>query len=314
MSRAGRGRRPRGGAGPRPRPRGAWLLLLALVALTAAPAGALFPGAGDEDDGRPEGYAPLPEFRPYPERDRLALAGVTLIRVARSDRTQALVAREASGWEHVVLEGHRLAFYSLGRQALRRVPGRHVLVQEWSGGAHCCFDFHVLWVDGVRVYREGTIRAGDCELQVADLNRDGDLALISCDARFAYAFGLAFAESPLVPLVYSFRDTGYVADNRRFSELFRVRIREEQRRLAEAERQGDAGVARGAVLSLLLHRLYAGWVTEGWCEFEKAYRWADGIAVRQEVLARLRRRPDPDDVRLPFADVSYALEKAARCP
>jgi hypothetical protein len=68
------------------------------------------------------------------------------------------------------------------------------------------------------------------------------------------------------------------------------------------------------VLSLLLHRLYAGWVTEGWCGFERAYRWDDRLAVRQEVLARLRRAADPDDGRLPFADVSYTLEPPARCP
>ena len=295
--------------------RAAALLILALSVLTAAgPAGAALPDPGDADDARdPEGYTALAEFQPYPERDRLAVEGLTLIRTQRADRTQAVVARDAAGWAHVVLEGYRLTFYSLGRQALRRVPGRHVLVQEWSGGAHCCFDFHVLRVDGVRVYREGTIRAGDCDLKVADLAGDGDLALIACDARFAYAFDLPFAESPLVPLVYRFRDTGYAADNRHFPELFRARIREEQRRLVEAEQQGDARAARRLVLSLLLHRLYAGWVTDGWCGFERAYRWDDRLAVRQEVLARLRRTADPDDGRLPFADVSYTLESPARC-
>ena len=64
---------------------------------------------------------------------------------------------------------------------------------------------------------------------------------------------------------------------------------------------------------MLLHNLYAGWVTEAWCGFEKSYRWPDRTAVRQEVLARLKRSPDPDDGRLPLVDVSYTLTAPGRC-
>lgn len=286
-----------------------WLAVAAGSGL-AAPAGA----QQEEEAEQREAYVPLPEFRPYPGQARLAVEAVTLIRVRRSAQSEALVAREETGWEHVVLEGFRLAFYNQARQPLRRTPGRHVIVQDWSGGAHCCFDYYVLQVQGVRVRREGLIRAGDCHLRVADLDHDGALELIACDARFAYGFDLPFAESPLIPLVYAFREKGYVADNRRYPQVFRYRIAQERRRLAEAEQAQDGRGARRAVISLLLHLLYAGRVTEGWCTFERTYRWADRAAVRQEVLDTLGRPPDPDDARVPPVDLSYTLASPGPCP
>ncbi|HEV8675977.1 MAG TPA: hypothetical protein VGX21_18210 [Methylomirabilota bacterium] len=284
-----------------------WWLLAAALAL-AVPAAA----EEDEEPAR-EVYVPHPEFRAYGDLDQLTVEGVTLIRVRRPDQSEALVAREEAGWEHVVLDGFRLAFYSQAKQPLRRGPGRHVIVQDWSGGAHCCFDYYVLHVQGTAVRREGMIRAGDCDLRVADLDNDGNFELIGCDARFAYGFDLSFAESPLVPLVYTFRDRGYVPDNRRFPQVFRFRIARDRRRLAEAGQAGDPRAARAAAISLLLHQLYGGWVTDAWCNFARAYRWADRAAVRQEVLETLRKPPDPDDPRVPSIDLGYALAPPGRC-
>jgi hypothetical protein len=286
--------------------------------------GALLAGAGgsgwaappdDEDEELQlrEVYVPHPEFQAYQERDQLAVEQVTLIRVRRPDHSEAVVAKETSGWEHVVVEGWRLSFYGQGRQPLRPGPGRHVVVQEWSGGAHCCFDYHVLHVQGTEVRREGTIRSGDCSLRVADLDHDGTFELIGCDSRFAYAFDLPFVDSPLVPVVYAFRERGYASDNRRFPQVYQFRLAQERRRLAEAERAGDARGARRAVLSILLHQLYAGRVTEAWCAFDRGYRWADRADVRQEVLRRLRLAADPEDGRLPPIDLGYTLAPPGRC-
>lgn len=285
---------------------------LALVLALVVP-GVPVPAEEEEEIRTREVYVPLAEFRQYSEQDQLAVEGVTLIRVRRDDQSEALVAREHTGWEHVVLEGYRLTFYNQARQALRRVPGRHVIVQDWSGGAHCCFDYHVLHVHGVDVRREGLIRAGDCSLRVADIDNDGTPELIACDARFAYAFELPFVDSPLVPLIYTFREKAYVADNRRYPQVFRYRIARERRRLAEAQQGGDGRTARAATIGIVLHLLYAGRVTEAWCTFEKTYRWADRSAVRQEVLEGLKKPTDPDDPRLPTVDLGYTLAAPGPC-
>ena len=292
--------------------------LAALVLLTGLAVGLTVhaPAAGQEaeDETRArEVYVPLPEFRSYPDQEEMAVEGVTLIRVRRPDQSEALVARENTGWEHVVLEGFRLTFYNQSRQPLRRVPGRHVIVQDWSGGAHCCFDYHVLHVHGTDVRREGMIRSGDCSLRVADIDHDGALELVGCDARFAYAFDLPFADSPLLPVVYAFRDRAYVADNRRYPQVFRFRIARERHRLAEAQQSGDGRTARAATLGIVLHMLYAGRVTDAWCTFDRAYGWADRAAVRQEIFDALKRPPDPDDPRVPPIDVGYLLVVPRTC-
>jgi hypothetical protein len=291
----------------------AFLAALLLAGAGVRPGAAIEAEDDDDEVQLREVYVPNAEFQAYEDRDQLAVEGVTLFRVRRPDQSETLVAKEESGWEHVVLEGWRLTFYNQAKQPLRRGPGRHVIVQEWSGGAHCCFDYHVLQVQGTQIRREGTIRAGDCSLRVADLDQDGSLELIGCDARFAYAFDLPFAESPLVPVVYTFHDRAYAPDNRRFPQVYQFRITQERRRLAEAERANDARGARRAVLSLLLHTLYAGRVTEAWCGFDRAYRWADRADVRQEVIRRLRLAPDPEDSRLPPIDLAYTLALPGQC-
>jgi hypothetical protein len=290
------------------------VLVAALLTMAGGGVVAAQPAPEDEEEAQArETYLPLPDFRSQPDRTQLVVDAITFIRAKRPDHSEALVAREPSGWEHVILDGWQLTFYSSGRAPLRPVAGRHLILQDWSGGAHCCFDYHVLHVQGAHIRREGLIRAGDCSLRVADIDGDGALELIACDARFAYAFDLPFTESPLVPLVYAFRDRTYQADNRRYPQVFRYRIAQERRRLAEAEQAGDTRGARRAVISLLLHRLYAGRVTEGWCAFEQGYRWADRVAVRQEVLTRLRQPPDPENARIPIADLGYALAAPERC-
>lgn len=310
-----RPRRP--GSGTPARLLGCLAFLLVPLATWAAGPGDGAGSAADEEDEEVrlrEVYVPNAEFHASPERDRLPIENVTLIRVRRADQSEALVAREDSGWEQVVIEGWRLTFYGQGRQPLRKGPGRQIIVQEWSGGAHCCFDYHVLHVEGVRVNREGIVRAGDCELRVADLAADGALELIACDSRFAYAFDLPFADSPLVPMIYVLRDKGLVIENRRFPQVYQFRITQERRRLAEAERTGDARGARRALISILVHTLYAGRVTDAWCGFEKAYRWPDRARVRQEVLRRLRLAPDPEEGRIPPVDLAYAATPPGRCP
>jgi hypothetical protein len=148
---------------------------------------------------------------------------------------------------------------------------------------------------------------------VADIDHDGALELIACDARFAYAFDLPFVDSPLIPVVYTFREKAYVADNRRFPQVFRFRIARERRRLAEAEQAADSRTARAAALGIVLHMLYSGRATEGWCAFDRLYRWADRSAVRQELVEALRKPPDADDPRVPPIDLGYTLAPPKTC-
>ena len=52
-------------------------------------------------------------------------------------------------------------------------------------------------------------------------------------------------------------------------------------------------------------------MTEAWCGFERAYRWADRAAVRQEVLEALRKPPIPTIRACRPSTLGYALARPA---
>ncbi len=292
----------------------AFLAAILLAGADGRPGAAAEVEEEDEEAQLREVYIPHPEFQTYYDRDQLAVEQVTLVRVRRPDQSEALVAKEESGLgarrprgvaAHLLQPGEAAAPAGAGPARHRAgVVGRRALLLRLSRAPRA---------GDPDPARGDHPRRGTAACASADLDQDGALELIACDSRFAYAFDLPFAESPLVPVVYTFRDRAYAADNRRFPQVYQFRLAQERRRLAEAERAHDARGARRAVLSLLLHGLYAGRVTEAWCGFDRAYRWADRTDVRQEVTRRLRLAPDPEDGRLPPIDLGYALAPPGRC-
>jgi hypothetical protein len=87
-------------------------------------------------------------------------------------------------------------------------PG--VLVDLYTGGAHCCSVSQVLRFDaGSGAYRLTEHNWGDPGAQLLDLNHDGKLEFLTADDRFAYVF-TAFAFSGLPLQIYKFTANGFV--------------------------------------------------------------------------------------------------------
>src|SRR3954451_12120021 len=68
-----------------------------------------------------------------------------------------------------------------------------VLVDLYTGGAHCCATTLIWFVDGSR-YRRRVLGLGDQGYRLKDLDADGQPEIVTADDRFAYAF-TAFAYS-----------------------------------------------------------------------------------------------------------------------
>jgi hypothetical protein len=75
-----------------------------------------------------------------------------------------------------------------------------VLVDTYSGGAHCCVTTRVLVWDGTG-YRSHDLYWGDVEYTLKDADGNGTQELVGADPRFAYAFS-AYADSGFPVLVY----------------------------------------------------------------------------------------------------------------
>jgi hypothetical protein len=94
-----------------------------------------------------------------------------------------------------------------------------VLLDMFSGGAHCCAVTWALRFNG-RGYTARARDWRDAGYRFADVDGDGTLEMRSADARFAYEFA-SFADSGFPVQVFSFRRGRFVDVTRRHEALVR---------------------------------------------------------------------------------------------
>ena len=94
----------------------------------------------------------------------------------------------------------------------------NLLVEAYSGGAHCCFSYALLALgDQVEVLWEGFL--ADAGAVAVDLRGDGAVQLMSADMSFAYTF-CSFAETPAPAVVLALEPDGVRVANLEHPEVF----------------------------------------------------------------------------------------------
>ncbi|GEM48194.1 hypothetical protein [Deinococcus cellulosilyticus] len=89
----------------------------------------------------------------------------------------------------------------------------------FSGGAHCCFSHKVYSLTTPpRLLLQADTAHTDA-LDPRQLDGKGPFELVTADWRFAYGFGMSFAESVALPEVYSYVNGHYVVNTRAFPAL-----------------------------------------------------------------------------------------------
>jgi hypothetical protein len=175
-----------------------------------------------------------------------------------------------------------------------------VIVECYSGGAHCCFQTVVYSLgEWVQMFRAG--RESNCPGEFQDLDGDGVYEFLTCDDIFAYYY-CAFSDSPLVKVILRFEPgVGYIAANQDFPALYAEDITAHTA-LAEEVLHGDRpvgfdGTPKCGVLPLVLDYLYSGQVDRGWEALYHYYQLPDVEAFRadiEQVIARSRYFTRPD--------------------
>jgi hypothetical protein len=144
-----------------------------------------------------------------------------------------------------------------------------VLVNLFTGGAHCCFWTAIFRYDG-HGYRSTAVLWGDPGDELVDLDRDGRPEFLTADDRFAYEF-TSFAGSALPVRVLRY-DHGRITD---VTSDFPWLIRREAASLwAEylKDRGGADADMRGVLAAWLADEYRLGRAQEGWAQIEAAYR------------------------------------------
>ncbi len=145
----------------------------------------------------------------------------TVLRVVAADASVAFELRDA-----VVIAYEQDAGPGWRADLVAVAPGDdltgdgvpNLLVEAYTGGAHCCFHYTLLALgDTLEVLWEGFL--ADAGAVVVDLARDGRRQLMSADMSFAYAF-CSFAETPAPAVVLALEPEGVRVANLDFPEVY----------------------------------------------------------------------------------------------
>jgi subtilisin-like proprotein convertase family protein len=168
-----------------------------------------------------------------------------------------------------------------------------VLVDFYSGGAHCCFYTDVYrYVARSRTYRPTVGFWGDLSPRLVDLGLDGQPEFRTGDDRFAYAF-TSFAASAFPIRILRFDHGRFVDVTRRFPGLVR-RDAAELYVLYRSQLRSPSYDVRGILAAWLADQYSLGRGRAGWRVLERAERRGelgrepDTWPVRKAYLRKLR--------------------------
>jgi len=160
-----------------------------------------------------------------------------------------------------------------------------VVIETYTGGAHCCFSTHVYDLGPVMTKMLET-PVSNCGGAFEELDGDGVFEFVTCDDSFAYVY-CAYAGSPLVKVIYQYEPgRRYVPASPLFADQYIENIAA-HREQAEEARPGEMGewdnTTKCAVLPIVLDYLYAGNADLAWEEFERLYTYPDAADFRAEI-------------------------------
>jgi len=217
--------------------------------------------------------------------------------VGEGGRFQAVAS---DGRQRLVLATSRLSPEELGEQwelaASVDLDGEgqeEAIVLHYTGGAHCCFEYHVLdsTAEGIVVLQTFSLGNGSLG-RVQDITGDGVPEAMAADDRLAYFDDLPFAASPFLPLVLCWQGGAFVDCTEDFPGLLRMQAQEALGELSAGEGGAKPDLERlGTALKVAALYARLGQLEEGIARIAAACPscadWIEGY--RQELLDALAR-------------------------
>ncbi|MBD0370167.1 MAG: hypothetical protein ICV60_04980 [Pyrinomonadaceae bacterium] len=206
------------------------------------------------------------------------------------------VAKFESGWNK--------EWTSFGLFPFISQEPKQLVVEQYSGGAHCCYSYWIYDLSGTTarlLFDNGKYGTGN-QLFPLDIDGDGVFELKHSVMAFDY-FHMSHASSVFPQAVFAFdKKAGeYRPANRRFSANLlaglEADIKELEKIKTEANPEKDELYTErhfSALLQVTLKYIYAGKREEGWAFFNREYKTHEGISrekMRAEIEETLREEP-----------------------
>jgi hypothetical protein len=168
-----------------------------------------------------------------------------------------------------------------------------VIIETYSGGAHCCFATFVYNL-GSKLTKVLETPSSNCGGIFQDLDEDGVLEFVTCDDLFAYTY-CPFVGSPAVKVILRYEPgRGYVPASPRFAHLYADDIATHTQMAEQAEpgAMGEwDGTTKCSVLPLVLDYLYSGQPDQAWAALKRWYSHPDLESFRAEIEEAVNQSP-----------------------
>jgi len=196
-------------------------------------------------------------------------------------------------------------FGAIALQDLDSDGNAEVIVETFSGGAHCCTTHQIYsWAgDGFSVATSEMRDGGGGVFE--DLNGDGKSEFVAFDNNFLYAFS-SYAGSYPPSQIFTFENGSLVETTRQFSDHLRSQAWEMYQAIerSEAEDYEVNGILAGYVAQKILLGEYE----EGWnfmlARYDRDYDW--GLDIYDDQGEVVGRYPDfPSALRAFLIDTGY---------
>ncbi|HEY7183241.1 MAG TPA: hypothetical protein VIC84_17545 [Blastocatellia bacterium] len=193
-------------------------------------------------------------------------------------------ATKSNGWANLGL------FNFLGGQS------KQLIVEGYSGGAHCCMDYRIIDLSPkYRVlYDSNEWRVGS-GLTPVDLDKDGVFEFIQSVMTFDY-FYVSHARSPFPKAIfkYDLKTGKYLPANNLFPDEVAQDLDKDMAEVAQFKQDPEGSDAYereeyvAAALRTLLKYVYSGREPQAWAFFDAEYKLDDKQKLRSDVKKLLR--------------------------
>lgn len=168
-----------------------------------------------------------------------------------------------------------------------------VVIDSYTGGAHCCFVTTVYDL-GPTLLKVLETRESNCSGKFEDLDGDGALEFITCDDLFAYQY-CCYAGTPTVKVIFKYEaGKGYRPASPRFAQQYAADIAAHTELAKNAKPEDHCEwdkTNKCAVLPLVLDYLYSGAPAKAWEALALYYKYPDAAKFRAEIERRVSQSP-----------------------
>jgi hypothetical protein len=165
---------------------------------------------------------------------------------------------------------------------------KEILIETYTGGAHCCTSLYIARIQDKKFSYLDTIYWGSCTYTVEDLNKDGKKEIIGRNDMFAYFF-TNFSMSRFPLQIYNLRKNKLKLVNKDFTSTIYKSINDLKEELKQYKTSGyecpksdtadvfntDAGAVQAILAAITADYFYIGEADKGYEYIDKVYSCPD---------------------------------------